>query len=92
MIESFKTRDTERLFLDQRVKRWKSIQQVARRKLQMLHAARQLFDLAAVAGNNLHALSKDREGQYAIRINDQYRVCFEWHEGNAYNVEIADYL
>lgn len=64
---------------------------LARRKLEMLNAARQLTDLRSPPGNELHALSGDRKGQYAIRINRQYRVCFIWREDGAHNVEIVDY-
>jgi proteic killer suppression protein len=91
VIKSFQTQDTARLFDDDRVKRWRSIESVARRKLNMVHAAAKLDDLKAPPGNNPHKLVGDREGQYAISINDQYRVCFEWRDGNAYAVEIADY-
>jgi proteic killer suppression protein len=91
VIQSFQSQDTERLFNDERVKRWRSIESVARRKLNMVHAAAILEDLKAPPGNHLHKLDRDREGQYAISINDQYRVCFEWRDGNAYAVEITDY-
>lgn len=64
---------------------------MAKRKLQMVDAAAQLDDLKVPPGNRLHALTGDRKGQHAIRINDQYRVCFEWRDGNAYEVEITDY-
>ena len=57
----------------------------------MVDAAAQLDDLKVPPGNRLHALTGDRKGQHAIRINDQYRVCFEWRDGNAYEVEITDY-
>ncbi len=91
MIKSFKTEDTERLFNNERVKQWQSIETVARRKLNMVHAATKLDDLKVPPGNKLHKLKADRGGQYAISINDQYRVCFKWREGNAYDVEITDY-
>ena len=91
MIKSFKTRDTERLFNDERVGQWQSIESVARRKLNMVHAATKLDDLKVPPGNKLHKLGEDREGQHAISINDQYRVCFGWREGDAYDVEITDY-
>lgn len=68
-----------------------SLRRVALRKLQMLNAAAVLNDLGVPPGNRLERLRGDREGQCSIRINDQYRVCFEWREGNAYNVEITDY-
>ncbi len=91
MIKSFKTPDTEQLFNDQRVKQWQAIESVARRKLNMIHAAEKLSDLKVPPNNKLHKLKEDREGQHAISINDQYRVCFEWRDGNAYDVEITDY-
>ena len=91
MIQSFQCEDNERLFHDKRVRKWRAIENVARRKLNMLHAARKLDDLKVPPGNTLHKLSGDRAGQHAIPINDQYRVCFTWRDGHAYNVEIADY-
>ena len=91
MIKSFKTEDTERLFSNERVKQWQSIETAARRKLNMVHAATKLDDLKVPPGNKLHKLEADRDGQHAISINDQYRVCFKWREGNAYDVEITDY-
>ena len=67
------------------------IQQVALRKLRMLNRAVTLQDLRIPPANRLEKLTGDRAGQYSIRINDQWRICFEWREGDAYNVEIADY-
>ena len=67
------------------------LQRAALRKLEILNAALSLDELRVPPGNRLEKLSWDREGQYSIRINDQYRVCFEWKEGNAYDVEITDY-
>jgi addiction module HigA family antidote len=83
--------DTERLFNGERVKRWRVIENVARRKLVMINAVAKLNDLKVPPGNKLHPLRADRSGQYGIRINDQYRVCFEWRDGDAYGVEITDY-
>ena len=91
MIQSFQCEDTERLFHDESVRKWRAIEDVARRKLNMIHAARKLDDLKVPPGNKLHKLIGDRAGQHAIRINDQYRVCFTWLDGHAYDVEIADY-
>jgi proteic killer suppression protein len=91
LIQSFKDRETERLFQDVRVRRFQAIETVARRKLKMLNDADRLDDLAALPGNRLEALSGARQGQYSIRINDQYRVCFEWRNGHAHQVEIVDY-
>lgn len=64
---------------------------VAHRKLTQIHNASSLNDLRAPPGNRLEALTGDREGQYSIRINDQWRVCFRWKDGDAYDVEIVDY-
>jgi toxin HigB-1 len=91
MIRSFKDRDTERLFAEESVRRFQSFEQVALRKLTAIHAAVQLGDLKSPPGNRLEALKGDRAGQYSIRINDQWRICFEWRDGDAWNVEIVDY-
>ena len=68
-----------------------NLRKVAKRKLQMVNAAAQLEDLAVPPGNKLHPLEHDRAGQHGIWINDQFRVCFTWRDGNAYDVEITDY-
>jgi len=92
MIASFADNLTESLFHRQRVKRFGSdIQRAAQRKLDMLDAAVQLFDLRMPPGNRLEMLKGDRSGRYSIRINDQWRICFIWREGNAHDVEIVDY-
>ena len=91
MIRSFKCKDTEKLFNDSRVRRFQAIEIVARRKLNMLDNATNLNDLAVLPGNRLEALRGKRSGQHSIRINDQYRLCFEWRSGDAHNVEIVDY-
>ena len=92
MIRSFRDKETEKVFLREKSRKLGSeVQRVARRKLAMLDAAQLLQDLRAPPGNRLEKLTGDREGQYIIRINDQWRVCFRWEEGNAYDVEIADY-
>lgn len=91
MIKSFRSKDTEKLHLRQGSARFKAIERAAIRKLRMLDAARQLKDLAAPRGNRLEALGGNRKGQYSIRINDQWRLCFVWKDGDAYSVEIADY-
>jgi proteic killer suppression protein len=90
MIKSFRCRDTEALANDQPVKRFMSIERVARRKLEMLAAARRLTELRSPPGNRLEALKGDRKGQHSIRINDQWRICFRWQDG-AEDVEIVDY-
>lgn len=91
MIRSFKGKETERLFNDYRVKRFQAFETVARRKLKMLDDAVSLNDLAALPGNRLEAPRGDRRTQHSIRINDQYRICFKWRDGDAYDVEIVDY-
>ena len=92
MIRSFGSPETERTFALQRSRKLPSdIQQVALRKLRMLNNARTLQDLRSPPANRLEKLSGDRSGQYSIRINDQWRVCFQWRDGDAYEVEIVDY-
>ena len=92
MIVSFACAETERIFRGERSKRFpQDIQNVARRKLEYLHRARTLNDLRMPPGNRLEPLRGDREGQHSIRVNDQWRVCFEWQDGNAGRVEIVDY-
>jgi toxin HigB-1 len=91
VIRSFRTEDTERLFRDERVRKWQAIENAARRKLNMVNAAARLEDLRVPPGNRLEKLGGGRKDQHSIRINDQYRVCFEWREGDAYDVEIVDY-
>jgi proteic killer suppression protein len=90
MIKSFADRDTERLHGNQPVRRFQAIERQARRKLAQLDAVAALSDLRVPPGNRLEALSGDRKGQHSIRINDQWRICFRWHDG-AYDVEIVDY-
>ena len=91
MIKSFCCKDTDRLFQDCPVSRFRSVERVARRKLGILEAAIDLNDLRQPPGNRLQALKGNRKGQFSIRINDQWRVCFRWEEGHAYEVEIVDY-
>ena len=92
MIAGFKDRETERIWLGQLSRRLPNdIQRVARRKLRMLNNARTLDDLRIPPANRLEALKGNRKGQHSIRINDQWRVCFAWTDGNAERVEIADY-
>ena len=91
MIRSFASKDTEELFHDLDVRRFRSFERVARRKLLFLHRARKLDDLRAPPGSRLEPLRGDRKGQHSIRINGQWRICFRWHNGNAYDVEIVDY-
>ena len=91
MIKSFRNQDAASLFNDILVPRFRTIERPARRKLLYLHRARRLEDLKAPPGNRLEALKGDRKGQYSVRINDQWRICFRWHDGNVYDVEIVDY-
>jgi proteic killer suppression protein len=90
MTKSFRCAETERLFNGERVQRLRNIESVARRKLEMVAAAKKLDDLRSPPGNRLEALKGDRAGQHSIRVNDQFWVCFRWTEG-AENVEIVDY-
>jgi proteic killer suppression protein len=92
MIRSFKSKETEKIFNRERSQKLPSdIQQVALRKLRMLNRAVTLQDLRVPPANCLEKLTGDRAGQYSIRINDQWRICFEWVEDDAQNVEIVDY-
>ena len=91
MIVSFRDRATLRLWMGEFVKKFAGIDKPARRKLDMLNAARELRDLAAVPGNRLEALAGDRRGQHSIRVNDQWRICFVWITEGPANVEIVDY-
>ena len=90
MIRSFRDAETEQVFLGIRSRRFQAIEKTAIRKLFQLHAARTLYDLRA-PGNSLEALKGDRAGQHSIRINDRYRLCFVWEDGDADQVEITDY-
>lgn len=92
MIRSFACAETERLFGDEIARRLPAnIQRVARRKLLILAQARSLDDLRSPPGNRLESLKGDRRGRHSIRINQQWRVCFRWQDGDAYEVEIVDY-
>lgn len=91
MIRSFRDRATERLWRGDFVKRFGGIEKQALRKLDMLHVARDLGDLRAPPANRLEALAGDRRGQHAIRINDQWRICFVWTREGPADVEIVDY-
>lgn len=91
MIRSFRCRDTESLYRGQRVARFANVQAVAMRKLAMLNQAGRLDDLRVPPGNRLEALKGNRAGQYSIRINDQFRLCFRWSPAGPADVEIVDY-
>ena len=92
MIRSFKCRETEKIFSRLRSQKLpQDIQQVALRKLRMLNRAVTLNDLRVPPANRLEKLRGDRAGQYSIRINERWRICFEWQDGDTHNVEIVDY-
>ena len=91
MIQTFRCPDTENLFEGRRVAQFANIATVAMRKLQQVNAAASLEFLRIPPQNRLERLKKDRRGQWSIRINDQWRVCFEWRDAHAWSVEIVDY-
>ena len=91
MIKSFRSSDAEALFNDRPVARFRAIERPARRKLLYLSQARTIQDLLVPPGNRLEVLKGDRKRQHSIRVNDQWRICFRWDEGHAYDVEIVDY-
>jgi proteic killer suppression protein len=92
VIRSFRDKDTENVFLRERVRKFDAkLQRLAQRKLAILDAAESLGDLRLPPGNRLEKLSGDRKGQHSIRINDQWRICFRWGAGDAFDVEIVDY-
>lgn len=92
MIKSFKDAEAQKIYRRQRSRKLPSdIQQVALRKLRMINNAININDLRVPPANRLEKLKGNREGQYSIRINDQWRICFEWESGDAFNVEITDY-
>jgi toxin HigB-1 len=91
VIKSFRSANTEKLFHREPVRQFEGFERVALRKLQQLHFASHLMDLAAPGGNRLEALKGDRKGQHSFRINDQWRICFVWRGGDAYDVQIVDY-
>jgi proteic killer suppression protein len=91
VIRSFRCKETEQLFQREHSRRFANIGAVARRKLRMLDDAGKLEDMAAVPGNRFESLVGDRKGQYSVRINDRWRICFFWRKGAAEDVEIVDY-
>lgn len=92
MIKSIKSKETKKIFARQYSRKLpQNIQQLAYRKLRMLNNAVNINDLRIPPANRLEKLKGIRVGQYSIRINDQWRICFEWRSGNAYDVEITDY-
>jgi proteic killer suppression protein len=91
VIRSFSCADTEALFNSVAVARFRQIERVARRKLLQIHAATEIGALRVPPGNRLEALVGNRKGQYSIRVNDQWRICFVWKSDGAHSVEIVDY-
>jgi proteic killer suppression protein len=93
MIRGYRDKDTERLAKGEKVRQWEPFRQQAEKRLRILDAATSLADLVALNSNRLEGLKGNRKGQYSIRINDQWRVCFEWprDEPGPSNVEIVDY-
>jgi len=91
MIRTFRCKDTEALFNDVDMRRFRAFERTARRRLLYLHRARALQDLRVPPGNRLEALKGRRKGQHSIRINDQWRICFVWRRGDAFDVGIIDY-
>ena len=91
MIRSFRDKETAAVFSQSRVRKFESIENVALRRLAQIHSASELRDLASPPANRLEALKGGRKGQFSVRINDQFRICFLWKDGDAYEVEITDY-
>ena len=92
MIRSFKSKETEKIWSGEFSRKLPSdIQKIMRRKLRMLNNSTELSDLQIPSSNNLESLKGDRKGQHSIKVNDQWRICFEWKDGDCYNVEIVDY-
>jgi len=91
MIRSFADAETEKVFWHRHSRRFQAFERVAFRKLRQIHRASRIEDLNSPPGNRLEALKGDREGYWSIRVNDQWRICFEWRDGDAYQVEIVDY-
>lgn len=92
MIRSFKSKETEKIWSGEfSTKLPSDIQKIMRRKLRMLNNSTELSDLKIPPSNNLEPLKGDRKGQHSIKVNDQWRICFEWKDGDCYNVEIVDY-
>lgn len=91
MIRSFGDRDTKRLHNRETVRRFQAFEKTALRKLRILEAAESLEDLKSPPNNRLEKLKGNRRGQWSIRINNQWRICFRWQDGDAFDVEIVDY-
>jgi proteic killer suppression protein len=91
MIKSFRCKDTESLYKGKRVRKFEVCAAQAERRLEILENAKNINDLMALPSNRFEALGGNRSGQFSIRVNQQWRVCFEWKDADAYNVEIVDY-
>ena len=91
MIKSFRDKDSEALYGGKRVRRFQAFASQAERRLEILDNAKTIHDLMRLPSNRFEALRGNRAGQFSIRINNQWRVCFEWKDGDACNVEITDY-
>jgi proteic killer suppression protein len=91
LIQSFRYADTQKLYDGKFVRKFEAFRRQAERRLQILDSAMSLRDLAGLPSNRLEALSGDRDSEYSIRINKQWRVCFEWRKDGPYEVEIVDY-
>jgi proteic killer suppression protein len=92
MIRSFKSKEAEKIWDGEFSKKLPNdIQKIMRRKLRMLNNSIELNDLKIPPSNNLEPLKGDRKGQHSIKVNDQWRICFEWKDGDCYNIEIVDY-
>jgi proteic killer suppression protein len=91
VIKSFADRNTQALYEGKRVRRFEGFREQAEKRLQILRRSRSLEDLRALSSNRLESLSGDRLGQFSIRINRQWRICFRWHDSDAYDVAIVDY-
>lgn len=91
MIRSFADEETEHVFLRLHSRRYAAIERVVFRKLRQIHSVSTVEELIAPPGNRFERLKGDRKGRWSLRVNDQYRICFVWRDGDAYEVEIADY-
>jgi toxin HigB-1 len=91
VIRSFRSKDAELIFQGRYSKRFNRLASVIERKLVQMHAAMALSDISIFPGNRLEALKGSRSGQHSIRINDQYRICFVWRDGDVFEVEVVDY-
>ena len=91
MIRSFADKETEQVFNHRHSRRFAAFERVAFRKLRQIHTVSTVEELYQPPGNILEKLKRNREGQWSLRINDQYRICFRWSDGDAYEVEIVDY-